>query len=188
MKIITQFFIRSWLVILSSLMWMGCESSTSTGTPTTGTTHGTLVSACGFLTKAEVEAIFHKSVLTMKEDTTKYITACTYIGSVETNFFLPTGLTITAFSTPGLTGALGPTQTVPAYFAGLKTITPATDWETVHGIGMEAIWMKKAGKLNFYKGDVAVSIIYRPTGVLVDTSAAAKAGALAAGTDAAARL
>jgi hypothetical protein len=68
---------------------------------------------------------------------------------------------------------------VPAYFASLKTsLTPAKQ-QPVAGIGTDAFWFSKSGKLYFYKGDVSVNIIYRPHGTLVvDTSMAARSGSI----------
>lgn len=174
------------IALSSVLFWTGCDSSTNpTGTPS-GNTHAALINSCTLVTQAEAEAILGQPVLTVKLDTNKYITNCEYLGSVASGFILPSRLSVTAFTTAGIQGGLAPTFTVPIYFAGLKTNT--TDWEAVGGVGTEAIWQKKPGTLQMYKGDVTAALNYSPHGTAIDTSAAAKAGAIAAGIKVAEKL
>lgn len=171
------------------LMFSACEATTAD--PAAGSNgHPALVNACSLLTTSEVEIIFRKPVLTTKLDTSSgYITHCVYSGSVDTGFFLPTRLDLTVMTTAGLQGHLGATQTVPAYFASLKTmLTPANE-QPVAGIGNDAFWYTKSGKMYFYKGDVSVDIMYRPHGTpIVDTSTEARTGSILAAQGAAAKL
>jgi hypothetical protein len=177
--------------LAGTLMVGGCTSDDSPSAPGGGSTHGLLIDACGLVTKAEVAAIFGKPVDTVIADTTSgYITGCSYQGSADPGGFgLPTELHITAFTTAGVQAHQHSTvTTVPSYFAGLKTSISVDRWEQLTGIGNDAIWLKLNGKLQFYKGDVAVDIIYRVKGTLIDTTSTGKAGAKTAATLAAGRL
>lgn len=177
---------------LAAVLWLsGCDSGS--GSPTgggNGNTHAALLDACTLLTQADAEAIMGKPVQTTTRDTTSgYITVCTYAGSINPNFVLPTSLTVTVFTNAGVQARLSPTQTAASYHAGLKTNLAATSWAQLTGIGDGAIWLSKQGRLSCYKGDAAIETMYRPNGTpVLDTSAESKSGATAAATAAISHL
>ena len=170
-------------VLLMSVLgcgWLlnGCNSSDSPTIPSTGT-HGVLINACSLLTSAEAEAILGKPVLLVKSDTSYgYMTHCSYVGSINSGFVIPSHVDIVVFTTAGIQShPPNNPLTVPTFFASLKTGTALTDQLQLNGIGTDAIWLKKPGKLSFYKADVQVDVLYRPNGTpVVDTSVAAFEG------------
>ncbi|MDB5051222.1 MAG: hypothetical protein JWO30_4293 [Fibrobacteres bacterium] len=178
----------SLLVLASALAGTGCDDSGSTAPAGNPDTHQGVIDACTLLTKAEAESIFGKAVLTVKGDTSSYITHCSYEGGVEPGAILGTRLSITTFTTASVQAGLDPHLTVPTYFANLKTATAPADRDSVAGVGTEAFWHKKPTKLSMYKGDVYVDISFSPFGKPVDTSAAARAGAITAGQRAAEKI
>jgi hypothetical protein len=188
------FLFRSALIFTGlSIGLNGCNSS-SDPAPVTGgnnNVHSALISPCSLLSSAEAAIIMGKPVLASKEDTTSgYITHCVYTGSIDPDFFLATHLDFTVTTTAGMQAHLGPSMTVPTFFNSEKTtlLTVANE-VPLTGIGNDAFWYTKSGKLYFYKGDVTVDIIYRPHGTpVIDTSAAARAGSTLAAQNIAARL
>ncbi|MDQ3000418.1 MAG: hypothetical protein M3Y08_04025 [Fibrobacterota bacterium] len=173
----------------AGLIWSGCNGSDDPASPPTGNTHAALLDACGLLTSAEAAVILGKPILEVKTDTVNYVTWCSYVGSVNPGFLLPSHVDLTVLTTAGMqTGQPGSSLTVPTYFAAIKNALPAMDQVQLTGIGTDAIWKKKPGELAFYKGDVNVDIRYSPNGKLVDTSTASLEGCKSAALSAAGRI
>jgi hypothetical protein len=81
------------------------------------------------------------------------------------------------------------TFTAASYFRSVDSTTADTSKTAVAGIGTQAVWLIKPGKLTFYKGNAAVNITYNPNGMPVfDRSPAAFEGAKAIGIKVAAKL
>lgn len=174
---------------LAGLLLAGCNDSDTPASPAAGNTHAALVNACGLLTPAEAAVILGKPVLEVKSDTTRYITWCSYVGSVNAGYIIPSHVDVTVLTTAGMQAAQpGTPVTVPSYFAAIKGALPPADQVQLTGIGTDAIWKKKPGELAFYKGDVNVDIRYSPNGKIVDTSAISLEGCKSAALSVAGRI
>ncbi len=178
--------ILSALALGAALMGAGCDGSDSGSPGPSDGAHGALLDACTLLTAAEAAVILGEPVVEVRTDTLSYITFCSYIGTVKTGKFLPNEVEVTAFTTAGVQPVSH--LTVPQYMADLKSVTADSNKIQLTGIGADAIWQKKPCKLSMYKADVYADITYRPFGTLVDTSAAAFAGAKATGLKVAEKL
>src|SRR5581483_4007600 len=175
-------------VSTTSLLTSGCNGGSSGTGPGGGNTHGATIDACTLLTSDEAASIMGQPVVSHTDTLSKgYIGVCTYYGSVNPGAYLPTRLLIDAFTTAGMQAVLH-TGTAESYVENLKTQLPSGFWISQSGVGTDAIWRNREGKLSFYKGDVAVDVIYSANGAGIDTTAAGKAGAVTGGMDAAARL
>ena len=189
MKKVTKKYLTVFAIAFGfTFVWAGCDPGSSPSTPSSPA----LIDACGLLTNAEATVILGKAIVTAKMDTgSGYITHCSYQADLSTGAgILPPHIDLTVFNTAGMQDHFhSTTLNVPSNFATLKSTTPAADQLQLTGIGNDAIWLKKPGKLELYKGDVEVSVIFSLNGTpLVDTSAASLNGAKAAGIKVAAKL
>lgn len=179
---------RSLAAISAAALLAACNPSSPAGDGGSNA-HGTLIDPCSLVTQAEAEAIMGKPVtLTFRDTTGGYITLCSYRGDVSPGYYLPTRLDIDAFTSAGVQAAQHSSLTAATYLASLKTNLPAGFWVPLSGIGSDAIWQTKVGKVSFYKGDVVVDVVFSPNGKGADTGSEAKSGAQAAALEAAARL
>jgi hypothetical protein len=170
------------------LVGAGCDGSGPASPGGGANAHGALIDACSLLTQAEAEAVMGKPVLKVEQDTSHYITHCSYQGDTTAGYYLPTHLDFTVFTTAGVQGYQHSTVTTATYFSTIRS-TFAPNEQEVAGVGDGAVWLTKVGKLYFYKGDVAVDVIYSPNGTpIIDTTAASRAGETTAALDIAARL
>jgi hypothetical protein len=160
--------------ILATLCLAACDKSSGPN----GGGHGPVVDPCLLLTRAEAESILAKPVLATRKDTSDYILTCTYSADADVRVQLKA---FTAEGAQASQGA-GSTFTPAAYLANLRTALDASGWEAITGVGTDAIWATRQGKLTFYKGDVVAEALFSPLGKAIDTSSAARAGAISAGS------
>lgn len=173
----------------SSLLWVGCNEGDPSPSGPSGNSHQALLNACSLLTATEAAAVMGQPVLATRADTINYSTFCTYEGATAAGSLLPTHIDLTVFTSAGLEARhSSAVYTVPKYFSDLQTVTPAEDKTSLPGIGVEAIWLKRPGKLSFYKSDVYVEVKYSVTGKIVDTTTASFEGCKSAALSAAARI
>lgn len=176
------FVSRSALVTVAAAFFLSACGGSSSGPG--GTDHGLLVDPCALLTRPEAEALLTRPILTTRQDTSDYILTCTYAADSNVR------VAVKAFTSAGVKASQGEgsTFTPQAYLASLRLALDAAGWEDVAGVGTEAIWAVKPGKLTFYQGDLVAEILFSPAGKAIDTSSAARAGAVSAGTAIAAKL
>lgn len=173
----------------SSLLWVGCNESEPSPSGPGGNAHAELVNACSLLTSTEAAAVMGQPVLVVRADTVNYSTFCTYEGATAPGSLLPTHVDVTVFTSAGLEARhSSAVYTAPKYFSDLQTVTPTADKTPVPGIGSDAIWLKRPGKLSFYKSDVYAEVRYSVTGKIVDTTAASFEGCKTAALGVAARI
>ena len=174
---------RTLLAIAAACFGTGCGGSDS-GSGPAANTHGAFIDACSLLTQAEVEVIMGQPVLATKKDTSSgYITVCSYTGKVDSVHLaiLPAKFQVLAWTNAGIAAHQGSAVvTAQSFIANQRTLLAAGHWETVTGVGTDAIYVNTTGKIQMYKGDVEADVVYMPLG-RPDTTAAVKSAEVAAG-------